>query len=333
MRVYKYRSGGKETLKRDLRSLVNSHIFAAPIESLNDLSEATVIVDGKSFEIGRALSFIPNFDYNDNVREAESRFINVLIGFVEKSKTFGIYSLSRCATDELLWAHYGDSHRGFCLEYDIDLLRDYKLQNEWLVNVDYSEQVPVITASDLYSKDAIKEVVAQKLLGTKSRRWEYEQETRLITGKTDLYEYDFRALKGIYFGHRSTNRLRRLIMRLMRGRGIAYFEIRPVNGTYKLEPCTITDPYIDAPRYRTRMAPVEDGVPLIDDKLRPYERLVRKAIEMARREPYVERVYDVYICGDKGTPENPVFFVNYERSDGVPRNIYYSAADIECSGT
>ena len=41
---------------------------------------------------------------------------------LEMRKTVGIYSLSRTPYDELMWSHYGESHEGFCIEYDLERL-------------------------------------------------------------------------------------------------------------------------------------------------------------------------------------------------------------------
>jgi len=38
------------------------------------------------------------------------------------SKKIGIFSLSKKYDDELLWAHYANSHKGFCIEYDLEIL-------------------------------------------------------------------------------------------------------------------------------------------------------------------------------------------------------------------
>lgn len=304
-------------------------IFSAPIDSLNDLFEAEVLVNNESFKLSKVLSFLPSFDKTDRVKGAEFNFITELNRFVDQSKSFGIYSLSRTPTDELLWAHYANSHHGFCIEYDLELLLDYKLQGERVIELNYTKRLPKLLLSDLILDGKIENKILQKIIGTKSIRWKYEKEIRIVTGKTGFYEYDFRALKGVYFGHRCANRVKKLVMRVMRGRGINYYQIQPISMTYKLRPEPIEDIYANAKKYKTRIALVEKGVPFIDEKLKPYEIEARKAIEIARREPYCEKVYDVYLSSDRGTKENPVFFVSYKRSDGLPRNFYYSLDEIK----
>lgn len=329
MRVFKYRGGSDVTLKRDIRSLVRNEVYLSPIDKLNDPFETRVEIHGKTFEIGKILSLIPGFKYNLEFKEFEKNLITSLQEFIERSRTFGVYSLSETPIDELLWAYYSNSHIGFCVEYELDALLEYKMESEKVIEVKYESSIPLITMEDMLDMKNGNDGLITKLVATKSKNWEHEKEVRVVTGQTGLYEYDYRSLKGIYFGHRCSNKTITLIMRVLKGRGISYYQVQPLDGSYKLEHQEIEDPYKDTVPYRKRLAPVSEGVPYIDEKLKPYEDLINKAIEIARREPYCEIVYDAYISGDKGTKENPVFFVNYERSDGKCRNFYISKNEIQ----
>ncbi|WP_442780844.1 DUF2971 domain-containing protein [Chryseobacterium sp. SL1] len=42
--------------------------------------------------------------------------------FVETIRTKGVYSLCRTFDNEILWSLYSDSHKGFVIEYDLDIL-------------------------------------------------------------------------------------------------------------------------------------------------------------------------------------------------------------------
>lgn len=332
MRVFKYRGGDSMILRRDLRSLAKSQIFSAPIWSFNDPFEAKVKVHDNSFEFGKFLKLLPTFKYNEKIKQAELSFIDALATFIATSKSWGIYSLSKSYNDELLWAYYADSHRGFCVEYDLEKLKEYKIPTEPTVSVEYQNDIPVITSLDVLSMDKNQECLQKKLIATKSKRWAHENEIRIITGQTGLYDYDYRALKCIYFGYRSDERFRKLIMRVLKGREIKYYLMKPKDGSYELEKQKLDDLYPKAPLYLATVAPIEEGVPYIDDTLRPYEDLVRKAIEIVRYEPYCDKVIDAYLSGSKGTKEDPVFYVTYERSDGLPRNYFISKSEIEANG-
>src|ERR1700690_3587064 len=94
-----------------------------------------------------------------------------------------------------MWSHYADGHRGLCLEFDTIYLPFNDPQK--LKKVIYSNDRPVLNPVEFLIKDRI-EITP---LITKSKKWKYEKEWRLITrnGNTAI-EYNSRALTGIYFG-------------------------------------------------------------------------------------------------------------------------------------
>ena len=331
MRVFKYRGGSKEILERDIRTLENDQIFSAPIVSLNDPFEARVKIHEETFRIGKIFSLLTTFKYTDQIKEAGKQFLKSLNAFLESSKKWGIYSLSKSYKDELLWAYYADSHRGFCIEYNLEELVKYKIGQEIIIDVEYKSDIPIITINDLINISNIDKTLSQKIIGTKSTRWAHESEIRILTGRTGLYDFDYRAVKSFYFGHRSNEDFQRRLMEVLKGRGIKYYLVAPVDDTYKLEKTEIADLYGNAEKYRARIAPIEEGVPYLDKTISPYSELISKAIEIVRRDPYCEKVVDAYISGSKGTDEDPVFYITYERSDGIPQNFYLSKSEIEAA--
>lgn len=328
MRVFKYRGGSEALIRRDIRTLFQNQIYAAPVESLNDLFEARVTIQGKTFRLGLLMGLVGLQAYTERARVAEDKFLAAIDAFAKSVVTWGVYSLSRSAADEVLWAHYADSHQGFCLEYELDELLEYKLRGQHWTTVDYKDQPPVITLDDVIALEKSRDVLIRKFIGTKSTRWAYESEVRVVTGKSGVFEYDFRALKAVYFGARSTPHLRRRVMRAMAGRGLKYFELTSNGGTYELRASPIADAFAREADYRKRVAPVEVGVPYLDAKTTPHERDLMKAIEIARREPYCERVTDAYISS-RGSLDDPVFYVTYDRSDGVPQNFFISKRELD----
>ena len=153
------------------------------------------------------------------------------ISFREK---LGIYSLSQTFNDEVLWAHYGNSHKGFCIEYDLDiLLEDY----EHYFSVTYSEKPADIGIPDVANNSQI----FKKIVGHKSSRWKYEQEIRILTDKYGTSQYNYKALKSIYFGLKMDNEQKFEIKNRLKGRGIKYFQIEQLPKTYKFKAKPIED--------------------------------------------------------------------------------------------
>lgn len=96
----------------------------------------------------------------------------------ERVSKFGIQCFSKVFENYLMWAHYADSHKGFCIEYDYDPI---KLESE---NNNFS-MYPVIYTSTL-PRFSLTEIlfspheVSEKLYATKPDSWAYEKEHRLI---------------------------------------------------------------------------------------------------------------------------------------------------------
>lgn len=235
MRLFKYRGGPEDIVRRDLRTLFRNEVYAAPVQSLNDLFEAQITIHGETFRVGHILSAVGLGAYTMDAKLAEDRFLSEIEAFALRARTWGVYSLSQSATDELLWAYYADAHRGFCLEYELDELLTYKLHGQGWATVDYQDEVPKITLADVMTIEKSQDGLIRKFIGTKSMRWRHEAEVRVVTGQPGPFEYDFRALKAIYFGARSSQHLRRRVMRAMAGRGLNYFEVTPRGETYALE--------------------------------------------------------------------------------------------------
>jgi hypothetical protein len=98
---------------------------------------------------------------------------------------FGICCLTPTKDDLLMWAHYSDNHRGFCvgintarlLELQHSLTRKNHLLD--LVKVIYADKVPEINFYESMLSNRRHENIID-LLCTKSVHWSYEQEFRLI---------------------------------------------------------------------------------------------------------------------------------------------------------
>lgn len=71
----------------------------------------------------------------------------------------------------LMWAHYADSHTGFCIEYDVDEA------NSELEYVNYASQLPAPSISELLF---CPDESFLRILTTKSIEWSYEKEVRLV---------------------------------------------------------------------------------------------------------------------------------------------------------
>lgn len=106
------------------------------------------------------------------------------IGCYEALEKLGIVSFSETSRNLLMWAHYADEHRGMCIGFDPEVLNSankYQFENEsykyYPVKVNYDN---IRVDVDDLPQDLSHEVVATKILTTKSDDWIYEKEHRCI---------------------------------------------------------------------------------------------------------------------------------------------------------
>jgi hypothetical protein len=143
--------------------------------------------------------------------------------------TVGICSLTRVPDDILMWSHYANAHRGFCLVFDE---RDPFFARAF--EVAYSDTYPVINpVLDDY------EVRLNKALLTKSLHWSYEHEWRIIEHESGpgIKRFPPHSLCGVIFGCRMSDRHKSQISGWCRARmrQVQFFRAREAERTYSLD--------------------------------------------------------------------------------------------------
>ena len=127
---------------------------------------------------------------------------------------YGIYSMAETPRSLLMWAHYAESHTGVCLGFYVPA--DPEVFAEALP-VRYSDSYPTIEWTDFDRANAI-----QSLL-TKSKEWEYEQESRILLAHSAFRRLPVAqaSLATVIFGARCSRDSERLVMQLLERREIA----------------------------------------------------------------------------------------------------------------
>lgn len=216
--AYKYRSNssfGKNGKKLDTESLLANKFYAASFKSLNDPFEASAELPP------------------ENIKGNEW-----VIGVKQAIYSAGVYSLIKqkkgedFPANELMWSHYANSHQGFCIEYDLDVLKKNlapQFDMRSLIDVIYQDNRPEITDAD--SLDAIH----KKAFGTKSLAWKDENEVRLIFITQGLKPILKGAIKAIYFGLNMSAEDRNDIIKGFLGENVDLYQIERVGNTYRLQ--------------------------------------------------------------------------------------------------
>jgi Protein of unknown function (DUF2971). len=103
-------------------AISNGYIWASTMLDLNDPYESLI-----DFSVVDDLLSIKSKPYLDR------KFVNLLAALREKKLDYeGVFSCSKIWDNELMWAHYANAHRGFCVEYDIKIIADtYKHSNPY----------------------------------------------------------------------------------------------------------------------------------------------------------------------------------------------------------
>lgn len=147
-----------------------------------------------------------------------------------------VKSFSCKKNNNLMWSHYGDSHKGICIGYDFSLASDDVISHLYPVqysNTRFSSQISdnIATHSFLYLR--------------KSKCWAYEKEFRLLYKKGELpqenQDIPLNCITEIQFGLRMPDDQKKLIAELVREKNkmsnkrIELFETKLKNNGFKLE--------------------------------------------------------------------------------------------------
>ena len=338
MKVYKYRYGSK----RDLESLKQDYFYAPHPSSLNDPCENLF----GTTSIENALTILDRLS-SISIKGVSSS-LSSLVGKIREN--IGIYSLSKTVLDELLWAYYADSHTGFCIEYDLEKLGELT-KNSCNFDVVYQDIIPQITFDSLIDKDFSSVEVFKLTSGTKSKKWQHEDEIRIIMDYFGKVEYDFRAVKSIYFGLRMPKMKQDLdknnenlpdylsqvcqeqIMQILRGRGIKYYQMMLKPMSYEFEFIEVNDLYKDADKYKEIVKPLDRS--FINYNGYGWEidtTYFDKVAEITCREPYFYKLNSIHVSKEKSIERNePIIFSGFFKAedDWVQIKRYFSLDEID----
>ena len=209
--------------KRLIESLINEEVYFSPPSQLNDPFDCQIDI-GKSLQV--AISKVSGKE-----KKTLESFAMALGGFFSevesKLRTFGIWSCSMDLENSLMWAHYGDEHRGICLTYELpDTFMDHSLGEVIGAHpIDYTTN-PIVGWFIEQSKAELSPSFSEfgtplivKLLTSKDECWKYENEGRVISEKPGPKRIGKSALRQICFGLRTPENDKRLIKRILKNHG------------------------------------------------------------------------------------------------------------------
>jgi Protein of unknown function (DUF2971) len=126
-------------------------------------------------------------------------------------QTKGISCFSENNNNLLMWSHYGQACKGFCLEFSTDHEPFQKA-----MKVKYQNNLPQISLTDLLVSKNFES--AAEFWHIKSESWSYEAEWRIAHQKAKTkYHYSTESLTGIYFGPDISNESLNIICLILAG--------------------------------------------------------------------------------------------------------------------
>lgn len=339
MKLYKYRYGSK----RDLESLKNDYFYAPHSTQLNDPSENLFNEQDIYFELERLenLLGLPTVELK---RQAED--------LCKKARTgVGIFSLSKLFNDELLWAYYADSHSGFCIGYDFEKLSELRKITASF-EIAYAEKRPELKFETIVNNNENCVVDLLKITtGTKSKRWAHEQEFRICIEPFGRFDYDYRAVKAIYFGLRMPRFSKDLgagnkklpealakvsqqqVMDALKGRGIKYYQMQLKPDSYQLEYQEVEDMYKNSKKYKDKTHIIPTDQIDYNDYGRGVERhYFDKVAKIISKEPYFYELNSIHIYKEESINRNkPIIFAGffYEKNNLHLVRKYFTLEEID----
>jgi hypothetical protein len=188
--LYKYRSWNDENHKR---VLTENELFAASPALFNDPFDCTIplryeLLTGSELMIKakKNIRFHNPYISNTKLRETAKRWVENAKSkgpehfknfseymIQENLKHYGVISLTKKSKNILMWSHYADCHKGFCIGFNSKKLYD-SLKAMTLRPMHYDKKYPIIKPLG----DTLNLYIKQ--FYSKSNNWSYEKEYRLI---------------------------------------------------------------------------------------------------------------------------------------------------------
>lgn len=135
--------------------------------------------------------------------------------------------------DTLMWSHYADGHRGFCLEFDTSSQLLQRGQgSSGALRVQYRKNYPVFKLATIFDQ---QENVVEEILTTKGCSFRREREYRIVrsTGQESVH-YDPAILRAVYFGANITHEKQFKIADALKGTHTKFYRMKKSTNRFLL---------------------------------------------------------------------------------------------------
>lgn len=228
--IFKYRSGNSKNSANefyDIEALENNYLWMPNIYTLNDPYDCSVYFEwDKKYADKLQINDLEGLDnniINNSLKDYEKKF----------REQWGIVSFSERIDSILMWSHYSNEHKGFCIEYNTSDFISY------FFPVIYTDKIP----NSLENGNCVITSVL-----TKAYDWKYELEWRIVNRYIDFYEPEgniWPAPKpvAIYLGCRidENKELKEKLLKYAEKNQIIVFAMEKRRDSYKLDKYVLYD--------------------------------------------------------------------------------------------
>lgn len=219
----------EEAVERDLGAVGQPLALKDLLLAYSGLTGSSVVDLMRTFLPNVINQMTPTFG-----REFQERF----------GERFGVLSLTEIPTSLLMWAHYGECHRGFVIEFESSstFMAPPAARGAIgrLSKVVYAAERPAIIAYDpSLPVEEYGERLIRDVLLTKGLDWEYEQEWRMIlplddpqnfrhavSGRLHLFPLPSTAITAVILGTRAGDATARDVRAVLSGSDFTHVELR-----------------------------------------------------------------------------------------------------------
>lgn len=242
--LYRYRNGSEW----DLDNLINGDLWVSALRELNDPFENMIYFNFQSIAIDSIQSNKEIMDLMD--KHVVDNKDPIYLKYIEDIKSCGeklkkelnikrdrifMACFSECKSSLLMWAHYANAHKGYCIGYKFNDIFDLYGIN--ILPVTYTKDFLTIDNLETF-KDHHETFI--KACKTKSLEWSYEKEWRLL-GRykiNDPYEKGLTMKMPnpicIYMGVNIDNNLKSKLVNICKEKKIELYQMRISEKSYRL---------------------------------------------------------------------------------------------------
>lgn len=212
--LYKYRS----VTQYSLQSLADKKVWLSTPASFNDPFDCAINLDRSKLaeSVAHAVeTATQNAVVEESLKvpcqEDELAYERLSDGLGALMQNIGVLCLSETPNEILMWSHYAEYHKGFCIEYKIDETSPLKTMAK---AVKYTEVYPSLSAKNLPA--SATENFVDACLFTKAKQWGYEKEWRAIMDDGGKLYQAPAPVSAIIFGARMPESHKRDIYEMLR---------------------------------------------------------------------------------------------------------------------